>query len=751
MRRFYRKVPKKSSTNANSANKRNEMLQQFSGQNENLGGSNNQSNMSGSTENDQKLSSSVQHIMDAQEGNPENQKESQNNGQPITDQQNRQIQSNTQNNQNQPLVSFSQTNNQHVQLQPDNPQGNQNREGGQANQADQTNQAVQINQDNQFNQNNQANQNNQSNQPNQANQLNQGNGQGNQPNQANQSNQGDGQGSQSNQNNQAQDMQNSQSQQPNHQKPMPNTDQNVSAQISVPIYKKLEDNIEYIKKILGNPYDLVVRELRLELFEDDPTPDQQTSTNTQLFVDEKNEQTVSKIQCSILYISGLANSKIVDDNILRTLQEKARDKQFKENPLEQINQEVIAITNTKKINTFQQVIDALLCGSSIFMIEGEKMALEMGTAGAEKRSLEESQSETVIRGSRISFIEDIDTNISLLRRELKDPNLRIESYEVGRRSNQRVAVCYVEGITNPDILDEVKRRLKTIDIDFVPDSGIVEQWIEDSPLSPFPQVLDSERPDRVSYNLMQGKVVIFLDGSPSAIVTPITVGDAFLTVEDFSQRWIVASSMRLLRFFSVLIALFLPGLYVALTSFHPGMLPTQLILAITAAREGVPFPALIEVLLMAVTFEILQEAGIRLPKPIGQTVGIVGGVVIGDVAVSAGIVGPALVIITSLTAMSSFTIPNYSTSISFRILRFIFVIAASILGLYGIILVFIMLCIHVVNLKSMGIPYSAPIAPYFLDSLNNLVIRTPITTLKRRPPYLEPLDLQKVNSGGQRQ
>lgn len=634
MRRFYRKVPKKS-------NKQNEVPKQNANQTENqipscptCGVVSSQSLQNQLQENQQQssLGSNAQHIQNVVSGN---QQDSQSNDQPIQNQQSTQ---------NQPLVPYSQTNNQHVQLQPNNSQGNQNQQSGQLNQNEQGTQNDQSNQINSTIQNAQA-ENNPSNQNNQQNQT----------NGMNQSNQ--------NAPSQPQNQNASQNAQ--------NNNQNTSVENSVPIYKKVKDNIDYIKKILGNPQDLIVRELSLEISQQQENSQQEKSDSQNAQPLKADNQTIdenqatSEIQCSILYISGLCNAKIVNDNILKMLQEKA--KPFNGDLLEQINQEIIAITDTKKINTFQQVIDTLLSGNSILFIEGEMTALEMGTAGAEKRSLEESQAETIIRGSRLAFIEDIDTNITLIRRELKDPNLRIEIQEIGRRSKQKVALCYVEGIINPDILNEVKRRLNTIDIDFLPDSGVVEQWIEDSSLSPFPQVIETERPDRVAYTLLLGKVAILVDGSPFALTTPITLGDAFLTTEDFSQRWIVASSMRMLRFLSVLIALFLPGLYVALTSYHPGMLPTQLILAITAAREGVPFPSIIEVLLMAVTFEILQEAGIRLPKPIGQTVGIVGGVVIGDVAVSAGIVGPALVIITSLTAMSSFTLPNYSMSISLRI------------------------------------------------------------------------------------
>ncbi|KGR80293.1 spore gernimation protein GerLA [Ureibacillus manganicus DSM 26584] len=372
----------------------------------------------------------------------------------------------------------------------------------------------------------------------------------------------------------------------------------------------------------------------------------------------------------------------------------------------------------------------------------------MDAAGSENRAIQEPQSESVIRGSRTGFVENINTNISLIRREVKDPNLRFDVHEIGRRSKQKLAVCYVAGIVNQDILDEVNRRLKTIDIDFAPDSGFVEQWIEDSFLSPFPQILDTERPDKLTYNVLQGRIGILVDGSPFALITPITFGDAILSIEDYNQRWIIGSVLRLLRFFAIFIAVFLPAIYVALISYHPGMIPTQLTFSIAATRANVPFPSIVEALLMAITFELLHEAGVRLPKAVGQTVGIVGGIVIGDVAVSAGIVGPATVIVTSLTGIAAFAIPNYSMAVGLRVIRFVLLLAASIFGLYGITLLLIMLLIHIVNLKSMGVPYSAPFAPYFLGDLKNIFIRAPITTLIKRPPYIKPEDIKKINDGG---
>ncbi|WP_342462956.1 spore germination protein [Ureibacillus sp. FSL K6-8385] len=581
---------------------------------------------------------------------------------------------------------------------------------------------------------------------------------------------GQGQNQNENQNYNAgqnqQSDQNSSSQQSN-QNTGGQNNQNSQYQMPLPIYKKVSHNFEFITRILGNPIDLVVRELEIDVscghMKERKVQLQLPKSQIELSIAQEKEHEPSSyeqvhqeraedevsVPCILFYLSGMANSDIINENILRMLQSKSI--RTKENLIEQVHKEIISVTDTNKLATLEEAVNALLSGDAILMVDGEMTALEMATAGTEKRALDEPQSESMIRGPRISFIESLDINLTLIRGELRDPNLRFVVHEIGRRSKQKVVVCYVEGLTNPDIVNEVNRRLKTIDIDIAGDSGKIEQWIEDSFLSPFPQVVDTERPDRVIYNLMKGKIAILVDGCPFALMAPISVGDAFLAMEDHSQRWLIGSSIRMLRFVAMFIALFLPGLYVALTSYHPGMIPTQLTLSLAATREGEPFPAIIEVLLMAVTFEILLEAGIRLPKIIGQTIGIVGGIVIGDVAVSAGIVGPALVIVTSLTAMSSYTIPNYSFSLSLRILRFLFVIAASILGLYGIILVFIMICIHIVNLKSIGVPYSGAFAPNFLDHMKDLIIRAPVTALRKRPAYLEPLNQHKVNLGGRKQ
>lgn len=483
------------------------------------------------------------------------------------------------------------------------------------------------------------------------------------------------------------------------------------------INKNIDKNLKNVKQMLGDPGDLVVRELIIGGIE---------------------------TRAAIVYISGIVDEKLINNNILKTIQ--LNRKQYEKNLLDNIYKEVIAVTDVKKVSSMDETSFALLNGSTLFFLDGFHSVLLIGTTGGEQRAVEQPESEILIRGPRDGFVENIQTNMALIRRDIKDPNLRFKTHEVGKRSKQKLAVCYVEGIVNPAILDEVNRRLESIDIDYVLDSAYVEQWIEDSFLSPFPQILNTERPDKLSSDILQGRVGILVDGTPFALIAPITIGSVLHSMEDYNQRWFTGSLKRTLRYLSAFFAVFLPSLYVALVSYHPGMLPSTLTYSIAATKEGVPFPAPIEAILMAITFEILYEAGIRLPKTIGQTIGIVGGLVIGEAAVSAGIVSPIMVIVTALTAISSFSVPSHSIALSFRTLRFAFLMAASFFGLYGIILVYIMLNVHLVNLKSFGIPYTSPFAPTFKTDWKDLVIRAPITTLTERTNYLKPMDIHSKDT-----
>ncbi|QHS21793.1 spore germination protein [Virgibacillus sp. MSP4-1] len=484
---------------------------------------------------------------------------------------------------------------------------------------------------------------------------------------------------------------------------------------SINIATSVDENIHNLKQMLGKPEDLVIRELLLG---------------------EEHRK------AAIVYISGIADKDLVQNNVLKTIQEDNKGFQIKD--MNQLKQKLISITDVNAENTLDKVSYAILSGNTALYMDGFETVLIMGTAGGENRSIEEPASEALIRGPRAGFIENIHTNISLIRQDIRDPNLRFETHELGRRSKQKIVVSFIAGIANSELVGEVNRRLKSIDTDYSMDSGQVEQWIEDSFLSPFPQMVATERPDRVSFALTEGKVAVLVEGTPFVLIAPVTISDALHSMEDYNQRWLTGTVLRILRYVSAFLAMFLPSLYIALVSFHPEMLPSQLVFSIAASREGVPFPAVVEAVLMAVTFEILHEAGVRLPKIIGTTIGVVGGLVIGEAAVSAGIVSSIMVIITALTAIASFTTPQYSVAIAFRTIRFVFMLAAALLGLYGIILVYIMINIHLVNLKSFGVPYTTPFS-IFPTGWKDMVLRAPLTLLMRRPSYLKTDDQKSAN------
>lgn len=476
------------------------------------------------------------------------------------------------------------------------------------------------------------------------------------------------------------------------------------------VSENIETNIDNLNNMLDEPDDLKIRKLKLG--------------------DEN-------ILCAIAFIEGIVNEKSVQVSILGNIEKVADDLPNEPQKLfDELYDKHIAINDVQKVTTLDDVSLALLSGKTILYINGVGTALTLETIGGELRAIEEPLTETLIRGPRTGFVEVLQVNIALIRRNTKDPNLRFKTYQAGRRSKKNLVIAFVDGIVNPALVEEVNRRMKTIDIDLVQESGYVEEWIEDSFLSPFPQMLNTERPDKVVAAIMQGKVAILIDGSPFVLLAPVTFSNILQSPEDYYERWTIGSLLRLLRYLGVAISVLLPSLYIALISLQPGMVPSDLVFSIAGTRETVPFPPVIEALLMVITMELLQEAGARLPQTIGQTIGIVGGLVIGEAAVQAGIVSPIMVIVIALTAIANFAVPTFSFAISFRIIRFGFMFAAAAFGLFGIVLVYIMVNIHLVNLKSFGMPYTTPFAPFFSSDWNDIFIRAPLPTIAKRPVHL---------------
>ncbi|WP_127531277.1 spore germination protein [Paenibacillus kobensis] len=409
----------------------------------------------------------------------------------------------------------------------------------------------------------------------------------------------------------------------------------------------------------------------------------------------------------------------------------------------------IPVQDARYSTDWDDILLSILTGDTALFVEGAKEVLLLGSKGWKSRAVEEPQTETIIRGPRDGFTEDIRTNTALLRRRVKDVNLRFESFRIGRRGRKDVIVAYLNGVVNPQLVEEVKRRITTIDIDDPEGSGYIEQWITDRYWSPYPQILNTERPDKVAGAIMQGKVALLIDGTPFQLIMPIMLSSFIQSPEDYYQNWILSSVLRILRVISAFVALFLPGLYIALLEYHHGLLPSKLAFSIAGTREGVPFPAVVETFLMETTLELLREAGIRLPKPIGQTIGVVGGLVIGEAAVTAGIVSPVMVVVVAVTAIASFAIPSYGFAVSIRLLRFGIMLAAAIFGLYGIVLALIMNCIHLANLKSFGVAYTGPLAPLRLGDWRDFIIRVPVMNMVKRPAILETMDEVRINTDDQ--
>ncbi|WP_309411919.1 spore germination protein [Bacillus cereus] len=446
------------------------------------------------------------------------------------------------------------------------------------------------------------------------------------------------------------------------------------------------------------------------------------------------------IQAAIIFIDGLSDKELIDTYIMKSLMEKFPEENQKRTfsvestiSTECIKNQVLSMSEVSEVHCITDLISKVVTGSTALLIEGLLDVLVLGTIKTNKRSIEEPVSEALVRGPRVGFTEALSDNTALLRQYGEVKNLSILKLKVGERVKKELVITYIQDLASQELVKEVKERIQKINTDSVPESGYIEQLIEDNCLSPFPQIQNTERPDRVMGALMEGRVAILLDGTPFALIVPTTFNMILQSPEDFYERWIPGTLLRLLRLLAAFISLFTPALYISFVSFHPGLIPTKLVISIIGAREGVPFPALIEALMMEVAIEILREAGLRLPKPIGPAMGIVGGLIIGQAAVEAGIVSPIMVIIVSVTAISSFTIPQYSAGFTLRILRFIVMLFAALLGLYGVILFFLLLCSHLVKLESFGIPYLSPVIDW-----KDFMIRIPLKLIRRRPKIIYP-------------
>ena len=473
-----------------------------------------------------------------------------------------------------------------------------------------------------------------------------------------------------------------------------------------------------IRARLGSPPDLVVRAL------DVPT----------------REGHGPDARYWIVFVRSLTDVRIVSDAVVRPLLWGAVASDQRRSA-----RAIIQVPALHQVNDVEDAIQKLLDGWTI-VVEPTGRVWGADTGARPGRTVEKPDSESGIRVPREGFNEQIDASIALIRARLRHPGLRFEQRRCGTRTATRVVLAYIDDLIDPEILSTVRFRLDRVQIDGVLESGYVEEFIEDSPFSPFPQVLRTERPDVVVANLLEGRFAILVDGTPFALVGPVVLAQLLTVSEDYYERTILSSWVRMLRYAAFTVSLTLPGLYVALTTYHQELIPTSLLLSIAAAREGVPFPALVEALLMELQFEVLREAGLRLPKAVGPAISIVGALVLGQAAISANLVSPAMVIVVAMTGIASFATPVFSLALSARLLRFAFTLSGAILGLFSMQAVAVLLLVHLCALRSFGVPYLAPIAPLRLRDWTDLSARVPWWAMRRRPGFVMPKDLIRAPS-----
>lgn len=446
----------------------------------------------------------------------------------------------------------------------------------------------------------------------------------------------------------------------------------------------------------------------------------------------------------IIYIEGLTDIEGIENFILIPFMQESSEKT---NTINELLEKKLPVSKVKRLNLIADCVESISSGNPVLLIDGEEEGYSLGLAKWEKRSIEEPVAEGGIRGPREGFNETLGVGTALIRRIIKSPALKMQSMKIGRYTSTNIVVAYIEGIADPSLIDEINKRLKRIDIDGVLESAYIEELIEDNPYSPFPQIMTTERPDIACGNLLEGRAVILVEGTPFSLIAPITFFSLLQSQEDYYGRFIVSTIIRWLRYLFLGLSLLLPSVYIAVLTFHQEMVPSQLLLSMASSRETVPFPAIVEVLLMEISFEALREAGIRLPKQIGSAVSIVGALVIGQAAVQAGIVSAPMVIVVALTGIASFMIPRYNVGIAIRFLRFPIMLLAACLGLLGIMMGVIAIAIHLCTLRSFGEPYLAPLAPLKRRDLKDVLWRSPLWMMDTRPHLTGESNMKRQSSG----
>ncbi len=440
----------------------------------------------------------------------------------------------------------------------------------------------------------------------------------------------------------------------------------------------LEENISLFKNIFKDDQTLITREFQ--------------------------NKSVKEAKCCIVYISGMINTEVVNENIIQpVLRNNLAEDIDVNNLLEALMNKVVVSNNVKIETDINKMVSSIISGDTLFILEGYDKCLVIGSKGWEKRSIAEPESSRVVRGPREGFTESLTVNLTLIRRKIQNPDLKFKFRELGERTHTSICICYVDGLALAEVINELEQRLNKIKIDGILDSGYIQELIKDAPYSPFETIGAFERPDVVASKLLEGRVALIVDGSPFVLTMPFTAGENFQASEDYYNNYIFANINRLIRGFTAVTSITIPAIFLALVTYHQEMLPTPLLISISSSRQGVPFPTSLSLFIMLFIFDILREVGTRMPGPVGQAVNIVGTLVLGQAAVQAKLVSAPVIIITALTGIT--TLINMNFLGATIIFRTFYLMGASFLGIYGVLMCILVLYLHLMSIRSFGIPY----------------------------------------------
>jgi hypothetical protein len=483
------------------------------------------------------------------------------------------------------------------------------------------------------------------------------------------------------------------------------------------ITSNLDNNLETLLKTFKNSSDFSIKRFYIEKNKEEPL--------------------------AILYLDTLVDTITLNKNILEPLMHKSMkySSSNKQSIIDFLDKSCITVSDVIQTKEMQEIITGILLGKVILLLHNHSEVLIIDCKKSMERDIEEPLLESVSRGARDGFTESVHTNISLVRQRLKDPFLKVRKLVIGERTQTEVCVLYIEDIVNSSLVKNVIQKLSSIQTDGILSDGYLEEYLEENPYSPFPQVDNTERPDKVVASLLEGRVAILVDGSPSTLVVPIFLIQLFQSPEDYYQRTLYAGMLRLLRYLSAFISVSFPAIYLSLLTYHSQFIPSTLIELLLTGRSELPFPAALEILILLFQVDLIQEASSRLLGRVGQAAGIVGSIVLGQAAIVANITSPSTVVVIATTFLSSYVVPRYALSFSLRILRYLMIFAASFLGIYGVIMAWLIIIIHLCSIESMGTPYLAPISPTKIQSLKDSIVRFPIKKMVNRPSELNPKKL----------